>query len=537
MKKFLTISGLVVLGLVLRLICINKAEGLWNDEYVSWMIASTPFNEGFWNAVKSQCHMPLYYFYLKFVMSVFGQSDLVLRLSSVFCGLISIPVMYFTGKEDSEKTGFLCAGFSAISSFLIYYSQEVRLYSLLFLISAACLLFTIKLIKEPNKKNLILTSLFSFLIMLTHTIGFVFVFFNLVFISVNLFKKYKKVLLYIWSSLLFLLLALSPLIINIFSTRAFSQWWGHFTISKTAYLFTDYFSPILTNLTNAPDKFLFTPIMLITAIIAICMIIKAIIRNKINLELFLIAILTSIILVIASIMGKLVFITKYSIEIYPVLIYLFCFGVASINNKILRNSLIVVYSILSLGYILLSPISAPKLIRYEGHKLVADSLKKMNLNKGDYILIEYYQPKRFEKYFDFADYNVVFVDKGNFPQYLLPDTTYEQTYSNGKELFRGMFLKGHNEYYENKLNQEIFSKMKAGQNLATVTLNSVAIYDPMLIQKIAGHAYGYEKTPLLFMIFSYLKYENFYDIIKVLDFRGSERHGSWTINKFTKLNK
>ena len=153
MKKYLPISIILVLGLALRLICINKPDGLWNDEYVSWMISATPFTHGFFDAIKSQCHMPFYYLYLKFFMAIFGQSDLVLRLTSTFAGILSIIIMYFVGKEKDEKTGILCAGFSAISSFLIYYSQEVRFYSVLFLFSALSLLYILKSIKKPTKKK------------------------------------------------------------------------------------------------------------------------------------------------------------------------------------------------------------------------------------------------------------------------------------------------------------------------------------------------------------------------------------------------
>ena len=108
-KKFVSISCIIILGIVLRLIFINKPDGLWNDEYVSWSIAAVPFVDGFWNAVKSQCHMPFYYLYLKFFMSLFGQSDLVLRLTSVLAGVLSIGAMYFVGKEKDEKTGLICA--------------------------------------------------------------------------------------------------------------------------------------------------------------------------------------------------------------------------------------------------------------------------------------------------------------------------------------------------------------------------------------------------------------------------------------------
>ena len=192
MKKYITIVGIVILGLILRLIFINKPDGLWNDEYVSWMIATIPFGHNFIEAVKSQCHMPFYYLYLKFFMALFGKSDILLRLTSVFAGILSIIAMYFTGKEKDEKTGLYCAGFSAISSFLIYYSQEVRLYQILFLFSALSLLYTIKTIKQPNKLNFSLYALFNFLILFTHTIGFVFVFFNLIFLSIKLYKQLRN---------------------------------------------------------------------------------------------------------------------------------------------------------------------------------------------------------------------------------------------------------------------------------------------------------------------------------------------------------
>ena len=147
---------ITLLGLILRVLYINKPDGLWNDEYISWMIASRPMLDGFWAGIKSQCHMPVYYLYLKSFMAMFGQSDLLLRLTSVLCGTLSIIAMYFTGLEKDRKTGLIAALFTAISSFLIYYSQEVRFYSLLFLFSALSLLFTIRLVKKnkPDKPYL-----------------------------------------------------------------------------------------------------------------------------------------------------------------------------------------------------------------------------------------------------------------------------------------------------------------------------------------------------------------------------------------------
>ena len=87
---------ILLVGFILRLSFINKPEGLWNDEYVSWYVANTPFREGFWQEVLKQCHMPLYYLLLKPFASC---SDIVLRLTSVVVGVLAIFAMYFAGKE------------------------------------------------------------------------------------------------------------------------------------------------------------------------------------------------------------------------------------------------------------------------------------------------------------------------------------------------------------------------------------------------------------------------------------------------------
>lgn len=538
-KQHSYILGILILALILRLLFINKPDGLWNDEYISWMISATPFSNGFINEMKSQCHMPFYYLYLKFFMTLFGQSDIILRLTSVFAGIISVIAMYFAGKEKDKRTGLLCAGFSAISSFLIYYSQEVRIYSILFFFSALTLLYTLKTIKNPDKKNLILCIFSNLMIMFTHTIGFVFVLFNLIFLSINLFKQYKKTIIIIWSCLCISGLAMMPIVLKIFTTQSFSQWWGSFSISRIGYLFTDYFSPVLTNLTNCPEFFRHDTIFIIFAIIpsliAIVLIIKSLIKNKTNIGLFSIALLTTVVLAAAAILGKLVFITKYSIEIYPILIYLACSGLSDIENKKLRNIIIILYSTISIGYLIFHPTSAPKIRRAEGHKIMTDILTRMDLQKGDVILLEYYPKQRFEKYFDFSDYKTVSINKGNFSKYITPETSYNQAYKKGKKIYKNYFLGQRNTYFENKLKTTIINKLKPNQSVVMVTLDSVSFHPPEEVKSIAADKQTYSKEPLLFLIFSYIKETTFNELAKSLQVTKLEKKGNWTIIKFTKL--
>lgn len=541
-KHALGIFVITLLGLILRVLYINKPDGLWNDEYISWMIASRPMLDGFWAGIKSQCHMPVYYLYLKSFMAMFGQSDLLLRLTSVLCGTLSIIAMYFTGLEKDRKTGLIAALFTAISSFLIYYSQEVRFYSLLFLFSVLSLLFTIKLVKKTNLTNLICLVISNLLVIFTHTIGFVYVFFNLVYLSIKLFKNYRKTILAIWGGGALSVLAAAPLVLKIFTTTSFSQWWSSFSFSNWGFLLTDYFSPVLTNLVSAPENFFynfnagFIIFALIPVLIASVWIIFSLKGNKDNILLFSSAAGVIIILTLAALCGKLVFITKYSIEIYPVLILLAASGACLIKNKILKNVLIVLFCLVHITYLILSPVSAPKIRRAQGHKIAADLIKNATPQKGDFILLEYYQKDRFEKYIDFTGLNVISIDKGNFPEYLSQNMTYEKAVKNGKETYRPTFQASVNGYLQKKLETEILQKLKPDKSVIVLMLNSVAFYEPEQVKLIASDDRLYKKTPLLFLVFSHIKGQVAEDLLKTLTVTRFESKGDWSVIKFTKLN-
>ena len=197
---------IILLGLLLRLSYIVKPEGMWNDEYVSWYVASTPFLKGFWQEVVKQCHMPLYYVYLK---PFTGLSDTILRLTSVIPGVLAIPLMYAVGREHSKRCGYYAAMITSVLSFLIYYSQEIRFYSLLFLFSALSLLFTIRYLKYGDKKNFVLYLLSNVLILSTHIIGAIYVFFSFLYV---MYRKKKFSIIYVF--MFFLLLWFLRLPVN-----------------------------------------------------------------------------------------------------------------------------------------------------------------------------------------------------------------------------------------------------------------------------------------------------------------------------------
>lgn len=549
-KIFWLMFFIVTLGTILRLIFIDKPDGLWNDEYVSWAIASIPFGKNFVDAIFVQCHMPFYYLYLKVFIHFFGNSDLMLRLTSVLPGILSIFSMYFVGKElKDEKLGILCASITALSSFLIYFSQEVRFYGILFLFASLSLLFTLKLGKKQSLFNFILYVISNFLIIFTHTIGFIFVFFNILFLTLylgchaelvsascqhatpdgsrNKFGMTRQFMIFAWIILSLFFLICTPLLFKIFTSHSLSQWWGHLTISKLGFLITDYFSPVLTNIVSAPDNFFynfsfgFLIFALLPSLIAIAGIIKALQTKKYEISgLFYVCLAFILTLILMAISGKLLFITKYSIEIYPILIMIMAYGLLEFK-KGWKYSLIFLFCFLNLFYVLVDKNSAPKMHRSEGHKIVANLLKNAQLNKGDFILVNYYPKDRFEKYFDFTEYNVISINKGNFPNYLGVQTKDE-------------LKKADNKYFDKKFNEEVISKIKPNQKLAVVVLRDVALYSPTQMHVLLNDDKEYEKTPFLFLIFSQLRNEILNDCLKYFQLQRVEEKGSWLVITFVK---
>ena len=139
--------------------------------------------------------------------------------------------------------------------------------------------------------------------------------------------------------------------------------------------------------------------------------------------------------------------------------------------------------------------------RAEGQKIPTDIIKQLNLQKNDIIILQYYPANRFSKYFDFSDYKVIEITKGNFTDYLSAGTTYSDAFRNGKDLYKHMFLSEQNTYFESMLKKNILNDLKTGQNVVIVTLNSVAFYSPEQLKQIATDSHAYLKTPLLFLVF------------------------------------
>lgn len=120
---------MILLGLTLRLINLNQS--FWLDEAISVLTARNPFPQQ-WSHITGDFQPPLYYLLLHFLMKFHIYSEWFLRIPSVVFGVITIYALYKIAKElFGTKNALLSALFLAISQYHVYYSQELRMYSLL----------------------------------------------------------------------------------------------------------------------------------------------------------------------------------------------------------------------------------------------------------------------------------------------------------------------------------------------------------------------------------------------------------------------
>ncbi|MCJ7805506.1 glycosyltransferase family 39 protein [Patescibacteria group bacterium] len=159
LAKKLLLTGIIILGIVLRLLAINQS--LWMDEAISALaIKGHSFLGLITKFAPGDTHPPLFYFILKFWSLIFGYSEISLRLPSVILGATTIPVVYLIGKRlAGEKVGIFSALLIATSGLHVYYSQEARMYALSTFAVSLAIYFFLKIGQNAKKADWFIFSL------------------------------------------------------------------------------------------------------------------------------------------------------------------------------------------------------------------------------------------------------------------------------------------------------------------------------------------------------------------------------------------
>lgn len=175
-------------------------------------------------------HPPLYYFIVHFFNLIFENTSLVARIISAVFGIAGLVSIYYLGKELlNKKVGLIAVALLAVNYFHIYYSQEARMYSLLFFTTTMSFLFLIKFIKRPSFKTAFFHSVFAVLMIYTQFFALFTLFSHYMILLYFVFRPYKvthkKFLIYcVFSGLVSFILYIPALFIFLKTSEMSSIW-------------------------------------------------------------------------------------------------------------------------------------------------------------------------------------------------------------------------------------------------------------------------------------------------------------------------
>jgi len=107
-------------GLSLRL---DEAQSIWQASHTLEFIR---------DYMLKNVHLPLHNTLLHFWIRAFGTSEFSVRFMSLIPGMLSVPALYFLSKElIGKKASYITAIIGALSPMWVWYSREIRMYTLL----------------------------------------------------------------------------------------------------------------------------------------------------------------------------------------------------------------------------------------------------------------------------------------------------------------------------------------------------------------------------------------------------------------------
>jgi len=159
--------SLTIVGSFLRFYNLGF-NSLWLDEASTYTFAVNSF-QGIWQATTSGEFNPPLFYWLEHIMLMFGNNEAILRFIPAVAGVLTIPLVYFVGKEFLDRTtGLIAAALFTFSPFLVYYSQEARAYSLMLFFVAFAMIFYLRALKNNSLLNWVLFGLLSALAFWSH---------------------------------------------------------------------------------------------------------------------------------------------------------------------------------------------------------------------------------------------------------------------------------------------------------------------------------------------------------------------------------
>ena len=435
-----SLSIILIIGISLRFYGLT-VQSYWVDELFTLFTANpnATLAEAIHRVFHDLVHPPVYNVLLWVWFELFGFTEYVGRSFSAFTGSLSIIAIYYLGKETFNKNvGIYAALIVSLNYFLIYYSQDVRSYSIFVLWTILSYLFLFKAIRTQSTYNIVLYILFTLLLIYTHYFAFFLVgsqfFVFLYYIAISTTNR-KKLIYTAVAPMIVIALSIAPLLYNILSSDAtIAAERMAWCKEPTPYFFLSYIKEYFSY-----QSVLFGILLLILAV----KIYQKKIKNSHIIYALIIWIVISFLLpYIKSMISYPILTDRYTIYVLPAMILLISVAIDSIENKKLK-------------YIILAFIiffSVFRLYRYDYYsKPVKEEWRKVT--------------------------NYVIADSENFPIY----TPY--------------YYQGHTEHFNTYF--EILKSKKRALSLAQLTKELDSGNAPSHFWIIEAHGKNLLSTPLI----------------------------------------
>ena len=390
-KNTIIILTIFFLGIVFRLYNLNS-EDLWHDEILSFWIAdpSISFFETLSRHNQLEQVPILFNLTLKYFYKIFGYDVYLGRYLPCFFGIVSLIFCYLLSLEfKNNNSSIFFITLISFNIFLIKYSQELRVYSLMTLLIILALYFLFKLLnKKHNKLNYFLFIAFLLFAILSHPFSII-ILISVICLSIMHTIFYKENLKKLNISLFFILvLSLIYYFLYFINLNELTSWIPQVDIKFfTNLFFSKFFGSRILGLLH-----------LVVLIFFIFKFRKNLISSNKFQMLVLVIIFSYSLPLIFSLIFKPLLIERYIMYLIVPVLLIISSSIYNLEKIFLRNSLVAIFIFLTFANFTTE--DTFKQIFQKINKQKPDfysALSKMEESKHKYFIIKKILPEKKEK--------------------------------------------------------------------------------------------------------------------------------------------
>ena len=413
-KKFpiVLFAIFLVVGTGLRFYKLDD-KSLWYDELHS-IIPTAPENS-LSSVIEYSTgdQPPLFFILLHSWYQVFPYDEASGKTMTAILGSLGLIAVFFLGKElGGTKIGLAAMLVTACNIFHIYYSQELRFYSLLFLMSTVSFIFFIRFIRNQTARDQLLFTLSTIGLLYTHYFGIVIVLSQAViflFLQFYLRKSFSFFLRGLACALI-TAIAFSPWIPILLKDNQTASFW---ITDPGPFFFAEYFTRYFNGWWALSFKYLLSGLLLFL----VATFFFNVVRNKDEKFPYWILIawlfLTLAIPYAYTIIKIPMIVDRYTIITLPAVFVIVAFGWEKLPNRYLRIAVLLLFVVLSVRV----------LNRYYGkfkkpeYRELAHQIVSENTGKSPVLSKEAWHFNFFFKKYE-AGYKVININEIEFSDWL-----------------------------------------------------------------------------------------------------------------------